>query len=559
MERSQYQPLSIETGKESVSLEIESTMPTSTKQNDEEKSDLLTSTSFSAYRYQASSSIGASSLPPIVITIDDAMESIGYGPFQIRVMIAAGLCFAADAMQFLMLTFLSVVLQAEWGLTSGETAFLTSTVFCGALVGTLILGPLGDKLGRRPVFLLAAILICVFGFATAACNTLASICTTIFVVGFGVGGLTVPFDILAEVLPTSQRGANLLYIEYFWTAGTLLLPLFAYATIGSDNNDSNNPNGWRNFVLLCALPCLISTVLGFHLVPESPRWLVTVGQSERALCILRKAATSNGLNAKQLFPPGTVLQEEGEEVTATICDLFQPKWCELTIRLWTVWGGFAFLYYGTIISITLVFSNEAQHDDDGAAVDPSTSFSFDYQALIVSCSAEFFGTTFAILLIDRLGRVPLQALSFLLGGFSVMTMLLISKHDVDDSHRTLLIALAFIARWFMMSGTCTAWVGTAELLTTDIRTTGHAAANAVARLGGFFAPYVVQQGTSFTQIAMTIVVIAIIAFLAVSGLPETKGVALGDAVMANQSGQQHEHKESGEINGSAIRMVEVDV
>jgi hypothetical protein len=36
------------------------------------------------------------------------------------------------------------------------------------------------------------------------------------VVGFGVGGLTVPFDILAEVLPTKHRGKNLLYIEYFW-------------------------------------------------------------------------------------------------------------------------------------------------------------------------------------------------------------------------------------------------------------------------------------------------------------------------------------------------------
>jgi putative MFS transporter len=79
--------------------------------------------------------------------VDDAIERLGYGRFQVRVMIAAGLCFAADAMEVLLLSFLSVVLQSEWALTPEQTAFLTSTVFLGALLGTLLVGTLGRSSG----------------------------------------------------------------------------------------------------------------------------------------------------------------------------------------------------------------------------------------------------------------------------------------------------------------------------------------------------------------------------------------------------------------------------
>ena len=67
-----------------------------------------------------------------VITIDEAIERVGYGKFQLRVMIAGGLCFAADAMEVLLLSFLVVVLQALWDISAKQAAILTSIVFLGA-------------------------------------------------------------------------------------------------------------------------------------------------------------------------------------------------------------------------------------------------------------------------------------------------------------------------------------------------------------------------------------------------------------------------------------------
>ena len=146
------------------------------------------------------------------VQIDDAIERIGTGTFQNQVLLAAGLCFMADAMEVLLLSFLSTVLKHEWNLSEREVDSIVAMVFAGSLVGTLVLGPAGDKFGRKPIFAITALIIAVSGVATAFCRNYLELVIARFFVGFGIGGLTVPFDTLGEFLPTASRGKNLLYI-----------------------------------------------------------------------------------------------------------------------------------------------------------------------------------------------------------------------------------------------------------------------------------------------------------------------------------------------------------
>ena len=46
-----------------------------------------------------------------------------------------------------------------------------------------------------------------------------------FGVGLGIGGFTVPFDLLAETAPTRIRGLALCAVWLFWTLGSVLLNL----------------------------------------------------------------------------------------------------------------------------------------------------------------------------------------------------------------------------------------------------------------------------------------------------------------------------------------------
>ena len=105
-----------------------------------------------------------------VVNIDDAINRLGMGRFQYQVLLAAGLLMAADAIQGVLLSFLdksqmeSMVAGSRHNSDSGatQTTFysseeeeitdITMVVFPAALVGALVLGMLGDIIGRRPVF-----------------------------------------------------------------------------------------------------------------------------------------------------------------------------------------------------------------------------------------------------------------------------------------------------------------------------------------------------------------------------------------------------------------------
>jgi len=94
----------------------------------------------------------------------------------------------------------------------------------------------------------------------------------------------------------------------------------------------------------------------------------------------------------------------------------------------------------------------------------------------------------------------------------------------------------------MMSGSCTTWVSTAEILTTEIRATGHSAANAVARIAGAVSPYVVSSENSFTTIGIVTLCLSFMTCLSSWRLPETKGRSLGGVTELHHSNSHQSHQ-----------------
>eukprot|EP00537_Pseudo-nitzschia_pungens_P019290 CAMPEP_0172398562 /NCGR_PEP_ID=MMETSP1061-20121228/36838_1 /TAXON_ID=37318 /ORGANISM="Pseudo-nitzschia pungens, Strain cf. pungens" /LENGTH=605 /DNA_ID=CAMNT_0013131121 /DNA_START=32 /DNA_END=1849 /DNA_ORIENTATION=+ len=513
------------------------------------------------------------------VQIDDAIERIGTGTFQYQVLFAAGLCFMADAMEVLLLSFLSTVLKHEWDLSEHEVDSIVAVVFAGALLGTLILGQAADKFGRKPVFAVTSSIIAVSGVATAFCRNFEELIIARFFVGFGVGGLTVPFDTLSEFLPNAARGKSLLYIEFFWTMGTLIVPMLAYLTL--DTAAEIGESHWQLFVILCSIPCFVSTILGMGLVPESPRWLLEKfsdhpedeAGSEKALQILRSAALKNGISRdiidKELFPAGTrlircwkdlgaiqrtqspIFQKNNEreltkesslccsdQTTGDIVKLFStPEQSRVTMFLWATWFGFGFLYYGVIIAVSIVFTTEEVNNngdmmnDDVDGASSSLSYGFDFAAIFITASSEIFGLIAVLYTVDKFGRIPSQTVAYRVGGAATFVLGLFATVFYAEGgkfHRYLLIGLAFIARMAMMAASCTTWVATTEILSTDIRTTGHGTANAMARLGGFLSPYFVTESNSLSSIGGIMLAVSVITAECAQRLPETAGKSMGD-------------------------------
>jgi len=410
------------------------------------------------------------------------------------------------------------VLQAEWGLTERQTASITASVFAGQLIGALCLGGLGDRIGRRPTFCLAATIIFVFGVTTSLAKTYETLVAMRFAVGFGVGGASVPFDVLAEFLPNSNRGKNLLYIEYFWTAGTLSVPFLAWLSIG----DGISGGSWQFFVILCAIPCLASAILGVIFVPESPRWLLAQGRSVEAMTVLRRAAKENGHDPHDLFPEAMQLEEDDEEESG-ICDLLAPRWRKISFALWAVFFCYSFAYYGTILAITRVFDDESSSSAQVGGDD--TGYNFNYSAILKSSAGEVLGTTLVVMSVDRIGRVASQIFCYVMGGLSVFVFCWYASYE--NSSGSVLVLLAFLVRAFEMGSSCVTVLSAPELLPTKVRTTGHSVASAIGRIGAFLCPFLVSESTPLKTIGTTMLCIHIVTVFSAYQFPETSGLAMG--------------------------------
>ena len=112
-------------------------------------------------------------------------------------------------------------------------------------------------------------------------------------VGFGIGGANIPFDLLAEFLPSSHRGQFLIWIEYFWTFGSLFVSGLAWASLSR--------YGWRFLTVMTAIPVTVTSLFSVWCLPESPRWLLLKGRFSEAEDVVRKAATVNGIKMVDLW------------------------------------------------------------------------------------------------------------------------------------------------------------------------------------------------------------------------------------------------------------------
>lgn len=291
----------------------------------------------------ATSSASSAGSSTETYTIDEAIEAVGFGKFQIGVLLMAGLCWTADAMEMLLLSYIKQPLQCEWNITDGQAAIITSAVGFGMLLGSVTWGIVADGYGRRFGFLAVAAFTFGFGLVSAASVNYPMIVISRGLVGFGIGGVPVAFSLMMEFLPMAQRGTWGMGVVLFWSGGAIfeaVVAMYVMPTLG-----------WRWLVAISSLPlgCLLAL---WPVLPESPRWLVGQGRLEEAQTVLERAAKVNGV----ALPPGK-LSKEFEEIDDghgsvgldQIKPLLHPVIKPFTLRLWYLWFSCAFVYYGLVM------------------------------------------------------------------------------------------------------------------------------------------------------------------------------------------------------------------
>ena len=200
---------------------------------------------------------------------------------------------AVDAIEVLAIGFiLPVYTDSDHpsGLSSDEKGLLTASIYMGMLIGALVGGRLSDSLSRKGTLICSILLSGTMGLLSAFAPSFNWLFVMRTITGVGVG-CSVPclFTWGAELFPTQKRGIYLSYVASFWMVGQIYISIAAWIILGNDkNNNKILPNtwGWRQFLIISAIPMLIISLSLNYLVPSSPRWLIKKGKYKEAALAL---------------------------------------------------------------------------------------------------------------------------------------------------------------------------------------------------------------------------------------------------------------------------------
>ncbi|CAN4085060.1 unnamed protein product [Withania somnifera] len=474
-------------------------------------------------------------------TVDEALVALGFGNFQVLVLIYAGMGWISEAMEMMLLSFVGPAVQSVWGLSTHEESLLTSVVFAGMLIGAYSWGSISDKCGRRRGFLMTAVFTATAGFLSAFSSNFPLLIILRFLVGIGLGGGPVLAAWFLEFIPAPHRGTWMVVFSGFWTVGTILEASLAWVVM---------PRlGWRWLLGFSALPSSL-LLLFYGVTLESPRYLCMKGREKEALLVLEKIARMNGRKLpcgilvsdkqieldehssvsedKELLSPsasGDVTLgpvESSQEGVSPLVTLLSPEFAKSTILLWIVFFGNAFSYYGLVLLTTEL--SVGQNQCLPAELQLKRSHDVSYRNVFIT---SFAGLILSAATIDKFGRKLSMCIMFFLSCIFLIPL-------VHHQPQGLTTGLLFGARTCITATFTIVYIYAPEIYPTSARTTGVGVASSVGRIGGMICPLVavgLMHGCHRSLVIILFESVLLLSGVCVILFPfETKGRQLSDTL-----------------------------
>ncbi|GDY28783.1 MFS transporter [Gandjariella thermophila] len=193
--------------------------------------------------------------------------------------VAVGLGLFFDFYEIFLTSVLSAVLVGEFHLNKAQLPAVLASTFVGMFLGAVLLGRLADRFGRRGAFLAGLGTYSLFSLLGAFSGGPWMLLGSRFLAGVGLGAEPALADAyLSDLLPARRRGR---YIAWAYTLSFLGVPTVGFLGHALVSLAPLGFAGWRWMFVLGSLGALVVALLRGGL-PESPRWLESVGRNADA-------------------------------------------------------------------------------------------------------------------------------------------------------------------------------------------------------------------------------------------------------------------------------------
>lgn len=408
------------------------------------------------------------------------------------------------------------VCNRRWMGATAQTAYMF-----GVVIGSLVLGRLSDKFGRRTAFLWSGILQLIFGASVAFATDYYSFVGLRFFYGiFGSGSYIAGFVLTMEIVGPSKRTICGVVFQIMFALGIMLLAAWGYLI---DN---------RFYLQILYALHAMTLLPHWLLMDESPRWLWAQGRARESVAIIEKALKMNRCNETVDTPSlvshckATCAKYTDEHSAGTI-DLFKtPNMLKKTLIVCGCWFANSVVYYGLSLNTGKLNGNP-------------------YFIMFLMGVVELPSYVVIMYFLDKVGHRALISTMMLLGGISCLIVVALPHGS------SAVTGVVMIGKLFISGSYSIIYKYSAELFPTVVRSSGVGLGSMCASVSGALTPLVSLLDTLNPKIPTIIFgFVALLSGFSTFLLPETIGrnlpqsledgenFGVGDTCFTNCSGRR---------------------
>ena len=225
---------------------------------------------------------------------------------------------ALDGFDVLAISFASPGIASEWGIDRKALGFVLSMELIGMGLGSVLLGGVADKIGRRRT-LLGCLVIMSIGMimATRASGVYDLSVWRVFT-GLGIGGMLASINaVAAEFSNARRRGLNVSLMAIGYPLGAVIGGSIASVLLKSGD--------WRVVFQFGAAATALFIPVVYAFVPESIAWLCQ-RQPAGALVSVNRSLVRMGQQPVSQLPPVS-----GGAHRRSVGDIFSPQLIRVTV------------------------------------------------------------------------------------------------------------------------------------------------------------------------------------------------------------------------------------
>jgi putative MFS transporter len=389
------------------------------------------------------------------------LDRLPTGRFHYRIMWLVGIGMFFDGFDIYVAgTVLASTVRSGFS-TLGQNALFVSVTFVGMMIGSFFTGFLGDRFGRRFTYQANLLVFGVASIAAAFAPSMSVLIALRFIIGVGLGAENVVgYSTVTEFVPARSRGKWLGLMAVFVVTGLPLANLVGYLIIPL--------LGWRAMFILGGIGGLVVWYLRKNL-PESPRWLESVGRIEEAERVLqaieREAAQAQPLPPITAVPPPTPSTDFGALFRAPLfINLLVGCLCLIVINT---------LLYGFVTWLPTFFVRQ------GLSI--ATSFGY---SLVMALGAPV-GSAIGALTADRWGRKPT-----IIGASALAVALGLIYPSIADPVSLLVVGFVLTIPIYVLVALLFG-IYVPELFPTEVRLRGAGICNTFGRGATIVTPFII--------------------------------------------------------------------